>query len=79
MESERWKSYTFDELVAREKVNLDVTWLRDESLESIDSLPAPNIIAREIVEDLTAAVAEFEAVAIALENRTSAAHDRAGQ
>jgi type I restriction enzyme M protein len=31
-ESERWRSFTYDELVARDKVNLDITWLRDESL-----------------------------------------------
>ncbi len=66
-ESERWKSFTHDELVARDKVNLDLTWLRDESLEDADNLPAPDVIAREIVEDLTAALAEFEAVAAALE------------
>ncbi|MDQ6934370.1 MAG: type I restriction-modification system subunit M [Actinomycetota bacterium] len=67
VESERWKSFTHDELIARDKVNLDITWLRDESLEDVDNLPAPEIIAREIVEDLTAALAEFEAVAAALE------------
>ena len=67
VESERWKSFTHDELIARDKVNLDITWLRDKSLEDIDNLPAPEVIAREIVEDLTAALAEFEAVATALE------------
>ena len=66
VESERWKSFTYDELIARDKANLDITWLRDESLEDADNLPAPEIIAREIVEDLTAALAEFEAVASAL-------------
>ena len=66
-ESERFHSFTYDELVARDKANLDITWLRDESLEDLDNLPAPEIIAREIVEDLTAALAEFEAVAAALE------------
>lgn len=67
MESERFKAFTYDELMARDKANLDLTWLRDESLEDFDNLPAPEIIAREIVEDLTAALAEFEAVAAALE------------
>lgn len=67
VESERWKSFTHEELIARDKVNLDITWLRDDSLEDVDNLPAPEIIAREIVEDLTAALAEFEAVAAALE------------
>ena len=66
-ESERWKSFTYAEIVARDKANLDITWLRDESMEDLDNLPAPEVIAREIVEDLTAALAEFEAVAAALE------------
>ncbi|WP_202869114.1 HsdM family class I SAM-dependent methyltransferase [Kribbella antibiotica] len=67
-ETERWKSFAYDDLMARDKVNFDMTWLRDDSLEAADNLPAPEIIAREIVEDLTAALAEFEAVAAALEN-----------
>ncbi|MGO9103471.1 MAG: class I SAM-dependent DNA methyltransferase [Mycobacterium sp.] len=67
VESERWKSFTYEELITRDKVNLDITWLRDESLDDADNLPAPEVIAREIVEDLTAALAEFEAVAAALE------------
>ncbi|MCY1655592.1 class I SAM-dependent DNA methyltransferase [Streptomyces sp. SL294] len=67
VESERFKSFTYDQLIARAKVNLDITWLRDESLEDLDDLPAPDVIAREIVEDLTAALEEFAAVADALE------------
>ena len=66
-ESERWKSFTYDEIIARDKANLDITWLKDDSLEDLDNLPSPDVIAREIVEDLTAALAEFEAVAAALE------------
>jgi type I restriction enzyme M protein len=67
-ETERFRSFTYDELVARDKANLDITWLRDESLEDLDNRPDPEIIAREIVEDLTAALAEFEAVAAALDS-----------
>ena len=70
-EDKRWKAFTYDEIVARDKANLDITWLKDESLEDLDNLPSPDIIAREIVEDLTAALAEFEAVALALEEQIS--------
>lgn len=73
-ESERWKAYTYDKLLARDKVNLDITWLRDQSLEDTDNLPSPAVIAREIVEDLTAALAEFEAVAAAMESGSDAPH-----
>jgi type I restriction enzyme M protein len=68
-ETAQFHSFSYDELVARDKANLDITWLRDDSLEDLDNLPAPEVIARQIVEDLTAALAEFEAVATALEAR----------
>jgi type I restriction enzyme M protein len=72
VESERFRSFGYDELVARDKANLDVIWLKDASLEDLDDLPAPEVIAREIVDDLTAALAEFEAVAVALEGTGAA-------
>ena len=72
-ETERFHAFDYDALVARDKTNLDITWLRDESLEDLDNLPAPEVIAREIVEDLTAALVEFEAVAAALEGTTGMA------
>ncbi len=72
VESGRLRAFGHDELIARDKVNLDLSWLRDDSLEDLDNLPAPEVIAREIVEDLTAALAEFEAVAAALEAASTA-------
>jgi type I restriction enzyme M protein len=62
-ETERFRRFTYDELVARDKASLDITWLRDESLEDTENLPAPEIIAQEIVEDLEAAIVEFSAIA----------------
>ena len=44
-------------------------WLRDESLEDMENLPPPDVIAQEIVEDLEAALAEFSAVAQSLGER----------
>ena len=58
----RWRSFTYDELMARDKVNLDIFWLRDESLEDSANLPSPDALALEIVEDLKAALAQFEAI-----------------
>jgi type I restriction enzyme M protein len=55
--------------MARDKASLDIFWLRDESLEDTDNLPAPEVIAAEIVEDLEAALAEFAAVASSLGDR----------
>ncbi len=65
--TERFRPFDYDELIRRDKVNLDITWLRDESLESSENLPTPEVLAREIVEVLAAALADFEAVASALE------------
>jgi type I restriction enzyme M protein len=65
-ESERFKRFSYAELLSRGKVSLDITWLRDESLEDMDNLPPPEVIAQEIVEDLEAALAEFSAMAASL-------------
>jgi type I restriction enzyme M protein len=50
-------------LMARDKVNLDIFWLRDESLEDSANLPEPEVLAAEIVEDLQAALEQFAAIA----------------
>jgi type I restriction enzyme M protein len=68
----RWRSFGYDELTARDNANLDITWLKDDSLVGLDNLPAPEVLAREIIEDLSAALAEFEAVAEALEGSSNA-------
>lgn len=64
---ERFRAFPLDELLARDKVNLDLTWLRDPGLDGADDLLPPEVIAQEIVEDLQAALAEFTAVAEALQ------------
>jgi type I restriction enzyme M protein len=58
----RWRAYDYDDLITRDKISLDIFWLRDESLEDSDNLPDPNIIALEIVEDLEAALAQFKEI-----------------
>jgi type I restriction enzyme M protein len=65
-ETERFRPFSYDELVARDKASLDIFWLRDESLEDTDNLPAPEVIAAEIVEDLEAALAQFAEIASTL-------------
>ena len=66
VESERFCRFTYDELMARDKANLDITWLRDESLEDSSTLPAPGVLAAEIVEELEAALAQFAELAASL-------------
>ncbi len=66
VESERFHSFTYEELMARDKANLDITWLRDESLDDASTLPAPGVLAAEIVEELEAALAQFTELAASL-------------
>lgn len=58
----RWREYKYDEVIARDKTNLDITWLKDETLEGYESLQPPGVIANEIVEFLAAALEEFKSV-----------------
>jgi type I restriction enzyme M protein len=69
-ETERFRPFTYDEIIARDKANLDIFWLRDDSLEDADSLPPPEAIATEIAEDLEAALAEFAEIAGSLASRS---------
>ena len=62
-ESERFKSFSYDELIKRDKLNLDIFWLKDEALEESANLPAPEIIAAEITADLEAALEQFATIA----------------
>lgn len=59
----RWRGFSQDELMARDKVNLDIFWLRDESLEDAAGLADPDVLAAEIVEDLEAALEQFREIA----------------
>ncbi len=58
----RWRAYTYEEIVARDKASLDIFWLRDESLEDSANLPEPHVLAEEIADDLRAALAQIEDV-----------------
>ena len=65
----RWRSFTYDELLERDKVSLDVFWLRDESLEDSANLPEPHVLAEEIAEDLRASLEQIESVLADLQAR----------
>jgi type I restriction enzyme M protein len=62
-ESERFKGFTYEDLLKRDKVNLDIFWLKDESLEDSANLPSPHVIAEEITQDLEAALEQFSEIA----------------
>ena len=62
-ETERFKAFDYDDLIKRDKVNLDIFWLKDEALKDSANLPAPGIIAQDIMEDLQAALEQFATIA----------------
>jgi type I restriction enzyme M protein len=65
--TERFRPFSYEELMQRDKVNLDIFWLKDESLEESENLPAPEVLAQEIIEDLQSALEAFSGIAEALE------------
>ena len=62
-ETDRFKSFAYEDLLKRDKVSLDIFWLKDESLEDSANLPDPDVIAAEIAEDLQAALDQFTLIA----------------
>src|ERR1035437_6578225 len=69
VETERFHSFSYEELVVRDKVSLDIPWLRDDAFEDGENLPPPDVIAAEIVDDLETALAQFSEVAASLTKR----------
>jgi type I restriction enzyme M protein len=61
-ESERFRAFSYEEILSRDKANLDIIWLKDDSLEDAADLPAPEILAGEIMEELQMAIEEFTAI-----------------
>jgi type I restriction enzyme M protein len=59
----RWRCFTYDEIAKRDKMNLDIFWLKDKSLEDSDNLPEPDMLAQEIADDLQTALEQFSAIA----------------
>ena len=58
----RWRSYSSEELLSRDKASLDLFWLKDSSMTDLDSLPEPDMLLEEILENLGAAMENFAAV-----------------
>jgi type I restriction enzyme M protein len=65
-ETERFHVFTYEELMQRDKVNLDIFWLKDESLEDSANLPDPDTLAREIAENLESALDQFTTISQSL-------------
>ena len=66
-ESKRFKGFAYDDLLKRDKVNLEIFWLRDESLEDSDELPEPPDLASEAITALEAVVDDLREIVALVE------------
>jgi type I restriction enzyme M protein len=64
----RWRRFTYEEIIARDKTSLDITWIKDKSLADLDNLPDPDILAAEIIENLEAGLENFRKILNTLNN-----------
>lgn len=62
----RWRKFGYDEIIARDKTSLDITWLKDKSLADLDNLPDPDELALGIVENIEAGLERFKAIIASL-------------
>ncbi len=58
----RWRKYSLEQILARDKTSLDIFWLKDKSLADLDNLPEPDDLAEEIIENIEAGLASFREV-----------------
>jgi type I restriction enzyme M protein len=65
----RWRKFTYDEIVSRDKTSLDITWLKDKSLADLDNLPDPDVLANDIIENLEAAVESFKEIMVTINGK----------
>jgi type I restriction enzyme M protein len=61
-ETERFRKFSYEEIVSRDKTSLDIFWLKDDSLGDLDNLPDPDLLALDIVENLEAALGSFRQI-----------------
>ncbi|AZA95647.1 type I restriction-modification system subunit M [Chryseobacterium shandongense] len=58
----RWRKYSYEEIIERDKTNLDIFWLKDNNLIDLDNLPEPDILMDDILENMESALATFRTI-----------------
>ena len=56
----RWRRFSVDEILQRDKTSLDIFWIKDKSLADLDSLSAPDELVVDIIENLQSALENFQ-------------------
>jgi type I restriction enzyme M protein len=62
----RWRKFSYEEIIARDKTSLDITWVKDKSLTDLDNLPDPDVLAEEIIDNLQAGIDSFREIMLSL-------------
>jgi len=62
----RWRKFSVEEILKRDKTSLDIFWIKDKSLADLDSLPDPDVLAADIIENLQSAMDSFNELMSAL-------------
>ena len=58
----RWRRFPYEDILARDKTSLDISWIKDKSLTDLDNLPDPEVLAQEIIENLEAGLESFREI-----------------
>lgn len=58
----RWRKYSYEEIMARDKTSLEIFWIKDKSLTDLDNLPDPDILANEIIDNLESGLNSFREI-----------------
>jgi len=67
-EEGRFRCFSIKEIEKRD-FNLDISWLKDDSVTHADDLPEPNDIAEELLSSLKSATTSFESILNSINNR----------
>lgn len=62
----RWRKFSYDDIISRDKTSLDIFWIKDKSLADLDNLPDPDVLAADIMENLESAMDSFSELIKAL-------------
>jgi len=62
----RWRKFSYDEIISRDKTSLDISWIKDKSLADLENLPDPDELALDIVESLESGLESFKSIIASL-------------
>ncbi len=65
----RWRKFTYEEIIERDKTSLDITWIKDKSLTDLDNLPDPDLLANDIIENLKSGIESFEEIMVTINGK----------